>query len=153
MDNTYQINLAKTEFREGYNQGDVDRILRVFDEEGFTDMSEGGASSYGEASLEALSQRSKELFAKYAVTLAVIIIEIVILGDTAYDYGWHEFILNPRDGGDIIRKRERYFELWRKNSSGHWKISLLINNADVREQMAGQVSHWFLSESRQATAS
>ncbi len=153
MDDTYQINLAKTEFREGYNQGDVDRILSVFDEDGFTDMSEGGPSSYEEASLEALRQRSKELFAKYAVRLAVIIIEIVILGDTAYDYGWHEFVLNPLNGGEVIRKRERYFELWRKNSSGRWKISLLINNADVREQMAGKVSHWFLSESRKATAS
>ena len=153
MDDTFQINIGKTEFREGYNQGDVDRILSVFDEEGFTDLSEGGASSYGKASLEACRLRSKELFAKYAVTLAVIIIEIVILGDTAYDYGWHEFVLNPRDGNEMIRKRERYFELWGKNSSGNWKISLLINNADVREQMAGQASHWFLSESRQATAS
>ena len=153
MDNTYQINFAKTEFREGYNRGDVDRILSVFDEEGFTDMPEGRANSYGEASLAALGERSKELFAKYTVTLAVIIIEIVILADTAYDYGWHEFVLNPRDGGEIVRKRERYFELWRKNSPGNWKISLLINNADVREQMAGQASHWFLSESRQATAS
>src|SRR5579863_10165699 len=77
MDDTYQINFAKTEFREGYNRGDVDRILSVFDEEGFTDMSEGGASSYGEASMEALGERLKKLFAKYTVTLAVIIIEIV----------------------------------------------------------------------------
>ena len=150
MDNTYLINLAKTEFREGYNHGDVERILSVFDEDGFTDMSEGGASSYGDASLAALRERSKELFAKYAVTLAVIIVEIVILGDTAYDYGWHEFVLNSREGGETIRWRERYFELWRKNSSGCWKISLLMNNADVREQMAGHTSHWFLGESRQA---
>ena len=45
MDDTYLINVAKTEFREGYNRGDVDRILSVFDEEGFTDMSEGVPSS------------------------------------------------------------------------------------------------------------
>ena len=153
MDDTYQINVAKTEFREGYNQGDVDRILSIFAEEGFTDMSEGVPNCYDQAATIELRERSRELFAKYAVTLAVIIIEIVILGDTAYDYGWHEFTLKRRDGGEIIRKRERYFELWRKNSSGNWKISLLMNNADIREQMAGESSHWFLSESRQPTAS
>lgn len=153
MDDTYLINCAKTEFREGYNRGDVDRILSIFAEEGFTDMSEGIPNCYDQAAMIELRERSRKLLAKYTVTLAVIIITIVILGDTAYDYGWHEFTLQPRDGGKMIRKRERYFELWRKNSSGNWKISLLINNADVREQMAGHTSHWFLSERRQATAS
>jgi hypothetical protein len=33
-----------------------------------------------------------------------------------------------------------------KNASGDWKISLFINNADIREELGGQVSHWFLSE-------
>jgi hypothetical protein len=45
-----------------------------------------------------------------------------------------------------VRKRERYFELWKKNSSGDWKISLFINNTDTREQLGGFESHWFLSE-------
>lgn len=153
MDDTYLINVAKTEFREGYNRGDGDRILSVFAKEGFTGMSEGAPNCYDQAATIELRERLTELFAKYAVTLGVIIIKIVILGDTAYDYGWHEFTLQPRDGGEPIRKRQRYFELWRRNSSGNWKISIFIDNTDVREQMAGQSSHWFLSETRQATAS
>ena len=52
-----------------------------------------------------------------------------------------------------MRKRHRYFEVWKKNSSGDWKISLFINNADVREELGGQVSHWFLSEEHSANAS
>lgn len=151
MDDTYLINVAKTEFREGYNRGDVDRILSIFAEEGFTNMSEGAPNYYDEAATMELRERLTELFAKYAVTLGVIIIKIVILGNAAYDYGWHEFTLRPRDGGETVRKRERYFELWRKNLSGNWKISLLINNADVREQMAGQTSHWFHSEQVEGT--
>ena len=35
MDDTYQINIAKTEFREAYNRSDVDQLLSVFDDEGF----------------------------------------------------------------------------------------------------------------------
>jgi ketosteroid isomerase-like protein len=86
------------------------------------------------------------LFAEYSVRLAVIIIDIVVLGDTAYDFGWHEFTLKPKNGGETVRKRLRYLEVWEKNSSGNWKLSLIINNADVREELAGCVSHWFLSE-------
>ncbi len=146
MDDTYRINVAKTEFREAYNRGDVDQLLSLFEEEGFTDMSEGGSSRYGKPAREGLRERSSELFAEYSVKLTVIIIEIAVLGDAAYDFGWHEFTLKPKNGGEAVRKRQRYFELWKKNSSGDWKISLFINNADVREELGGQVSHWFLSE-------
>lgn len=148
MDDTYRLNVAKTEFRNGYNCGNVNQLLSVFEEEGFTDMSEGGPSHSGKAARAALRERSSELFAEYSVKLTVIVIAIVVLGNTAYDYGWHEFTLNPRNGGETIRRRHRYFELWNKNSSGHWRISFFINNTDIREELSGQVSHWFRSEDR-----
>jgi ketosteroid isomerase-like protein len=72
------------------------------------------------------------------------------LGDTAYDYGWHEFTLRAKDGSEPIRKRLRYFELWSKDVSGHWKINIHINNLDAREQLGGGVSHWFLSDEHSA---
>jgi ketosteroid isomerase-like protein len=146
MDDIYQINVAKTEFREAFNRGDVEQLLSVFGEENFADMSESGPSRNGQAAREGLREQSAELFAQFSVRLAVIINEITVLGDTAYDYGCHEFTLTPRGGGETIRKRHRYFELWKKNSSGDWKISLFINNADIREELGGQVSHWFLSQ-------
>lgn len=148
MDDTYRINVAKTEFREAYNRGDVGQLLSVFAEEGFTDMSESGPTRYAETAREGLREYAGELFADFAVGLAVIIWDIVVLGDTAYDFGWHEFTLRPKNGGETIRKRHRYFELWKKNSAGDWKISLIINNADVREELGGQVSHWFLHQER-----
>jgi ketosteroid isomerase-like protein len=153
MDNNYQINVAKTQFREAYNRGNVDQLLSVFKEEGFTDMSEGSPSHYGQEAEEDLRRRSAELFTEYSVRLTVIIIAIVILGDSAYDYGWHEFTLTPKNGGEAIQKRHRYFEVWEKNSSGEWKISLFINNADVREELGGHLSHWFLSEENLKRAS
>ncbi len=153
MDATYRINVAKTEFREAYNRGDVDQLVSVFEEEGFTDMSEGDFSRYGKAAREGLREHATELFAKYWVRLTVIIIDIVLLDETAYDFGWHEFTLKPKTGGETIRKRQRYFELWKKNSSGDWKITLFIDNADVREEVGGQLSHWFLSEEQSGNAS
>jgi len=146
MDDIYQINVAKTEFREAYNRGDVEQLLSVFSEENLTDMSQGGPIRDDQAAREGLRKHAAALFAEYAVTLAVIIFKITVLGDIAFDYGCHEFTLTRKNGGETTRKRDRYFELWKKNSAGDWKISLFINNADVREELGGQVSHWFLNQ-------
>lgn len=146
MDETYRINVAKTQFREGYNLGDVNQLLSVFDREGFTDMSEGRPNFYGEEAREALREHATKLFEKYFVRLDVIVIEIIVSGDTAYDYGWHEFTLTPKNGGKPMLKRDRYLDVWKKGSAGEWKISYFISNPDVREEMAGQVSHWFMSQ-------
>ena len=153
MDNIYGINVAKTEFREAYNTGDVDRLLAVFGNEGFTDMSEAGPSKYGGEARSTLRDRASALFAVYSVKITPIIIDIVAIGDTAYDYGWHEFTLTPKNGGESVRKRERYFELWSRAVTGEWKISQHINNSDVREELGGSVSNWFLSEKQDAARS
>jgi ketosteroid isomerase-like protein len=153
MHDVYQINVAKTEFREAYNTADVDRLLSVFASGGFTNMSDGQPSKYGEEARAELRNRAAALFAEYSVKLAVIVIDVVVLGKTAYDYGWHEFILTPRGTGDPIRKRERYFELWTEDAAGSWKISLHINNPDVREEWGGSVSRWFLSEEQSGNPS
>jgi len=146
MDDVLRINMAKTEFREGYNSADADRLLSVFDDSGFTNMCEGRASAYGPAGREALRSHAEVWFADYTVRANVIVIKVVPLGDAAYDYGWHEFLLTPKNGGETIRKRERYFELWAKNRQGEWKITLLISNSDVREVLNGSASRWFLNE-------
>src|SRR5947208_11442058 len=153
MDDIYKINVAKTEFREAYNTGDVDRLLAVFASEGFTSMLEGGPSQFGGRARSSLRKETAELFDGYSVQMSVIIIDIVVRGDTAYDYGWHEFSLKPKNGGEPIRKRQRYFELWSKDGGGNWKISLHMNNADVPEELNGYKTQWFLSEDQAEPAS
>jgi len=146
MDDVLEINRAKTEFREGYKTSNAHRLLSVLHEDGFTNMSEGRASAYGPAGREALRRDAEKWFAEYTVRVNVIIINVVALGSTAYDYGWHEFLLTPKNGGETVRKRQRYFELWAKSAGGKWKITLLISNSDVREVLNGSVSRWFMSE-------
>lgn len=149
MNDVYQINVGKTEFREAYNAGDVDRLLKVFNPDGFTDMSEGGPSKYGLEAIATFRDQAGRLFEKYSVKMSPIIIRIVVTGNTAYDYGWHEFTLTPKNGGDPIRKRQRYFELWNKDARGKWAISLFINNNDAREELNGFASRWFLNQEQQ----
>jgi ketosteroid isomerase-like protein len=150
MDDVYQINVAKSEFREAYNTGDVDRLIAAFSAGGFTDMSKGRASKFGSQATARLREQASSLFASHSVKLTVIIIDIAVHGDTAHDYGWYELILKPKSGGETIRKRYRYFELWSKNAQGSWKISFHINNQDVREELGDSMSHWFLSEEQVA---
>ena len=146
MDDVHEINVAKTGLREAYNTGDVERILSIYAPRGFTDMSEGGPNRYGEDARLNLRAEVSELFKEYVVKFYPIVNRVIVLGDTAYSYGWHEFILTPRSGGPPIRKRQRYFELWNKTDSREWKISLHINNEDVREELGGYTSHWFMGE-------
>jgi ketosteroid isomerase-like protein len=150
VNDVYQINLAKTSFREAYAAADVDQLLSVFAPEGFTDMSEGLASKYGEEARTTLRQRAEKLFAEYSVRLNCIIIDISIMGGTAFDFGWHEWILTPKNGGPPVHMRHRYFELWSKDTSAGWKITLFVNNLDVREELGESRSRWFLSEEKPA---
>jgi ketosteroid isomerase-like protein len=134
MNHVYQINVAKTEFREAYNAGNVDRLLSVFADE-FTDMSAGVPSFFGGDAKSSFRSRMTKLFQQYQVALIVTIIAIRVFADTAFDYGWHTLTLVPRDGGKPVSTRQRYFESWRRNSKGEWKIDLYIDNMDVAPAM------------------
>jgi len=64
----------------------------------------------------------------------------------AFDRGWLEFTLTPKVGGEPVRKRHRYVDLWKKTANGDWKIAVHMTNTDVPEFVGGLQSTWFLSE-------
>ena len=130
MDDTYAINVAKTEYREGFNTGNADRVLSVFAPE-FTDDSDGRPSRYGSDAPIKLRRYLEQLFADYNAHLSIIMAAIVISGDLAYDYGWHELTLRPRNEGVPQLIRKRYLELWRKQKNGEWRIIRYIDNDDL----------------------
>jgi len=140
------ISVAKTEFREAYNTGDVERLLGVF-ADSFTDMSEGEASFYGAEARTALQWRATKLFRDYTARIEVIIIAVVVLGDTAYDWGWHKLTLVSKSGGEPVIKRSRYCEIWQKNQAGKWQIRIFIDNKDHEpEMLPSEVNVWAGSE-------
>ena len=57
MNDIYAINAAKTEFRDGYNTADVDRLLSVF-ADGFADLSAGVPSFFGDEAKSVLRSRT-----------------------------------------------------------------------------------------------
>jgi len=134
MNHVYEINVAKSKFRDAYNAANVDRLLAVFADE-FTDMSAGAPSFFGADSKDVFRSRMTKLLEEYRATLIVTVIAIRVLANTAFDYGWHSLTLAPRDGGRPITTRQRYFETWQKNSNGEWKIDFYIDNMDVAPMM------------------
>src|SRR5690348_1543122 len=135
MSDEYEISAAKTEFREAYNSGDVERLLSVFCDAGFSDMSEGEPSFYGQEARSVLRQRMTKLFAENEAQLAVIMINIDLCGNVAYDYGWHKLRLRSKRGGDWVETRQRYFEKWLKQADEKWKIAFFITNRDLPPAM------------------
>jgi ketosteroid isomerase-like protein len=127
MNDIYAINAAKTEFRDGYNTADVDRLLSVF-ADGFAALSAGVPSFFGYEAKSPLRSRAVSLFQKYRVSLVVTIVSIRVVHNTAYDFGWHTLTLAPHHGADSIISRRRYFELWRKGDDAKWRIELFIDN-------------------------
>ncbi len=129
MDDLYAINVAKTEFREAYNTGDPERIAAIADPN-FVEAANGRQWGFGQDGVAALRNEVKRLAAQYEVDLKIIIIEIRITGDSAYDYGWHMLTLKPKAGGDVIERKDRYVDIWKKNEKGEWKLQMYMDNPD-----------------------
>ena len=132
MDDLYAINVAKTEFRDCFNLGDPSRVLAIADPD-LVSFSDGQPSEFGGNGLHALETRLTNLFERFTAKLSVIVIEIRLQGDVAYDYGWHDLTLTPKDGGQPIRRRDRYVDIWRRNKEGKWKLWMYMNNQDVAD--------------------
>ena len=134
MDDAYAIRLAKTELRDGYNTGNVNRVLSVF-RDAFSDMSDGRASFYGTEAKAVLRHHLTKLFARYRARLTVTIISIGIQGGLAFDWGWHKLTLTPKKGGRLKTTRTRYLEIWQKQDDGKWKIAIFFDNPDMPPAM------------------
>jgi hypothetical protein len=103
MDDLYAINAAKTEFREGFNLGDSSRVLAIADP-GLVNFSDGAPSEFGQSGLGVLKTRLANLFERFTAELVVIVIEIRLQGGVAYDYGWHDLTLIPKNGGQTVHR-------------------------------------------------
>src|SRR5467141_894276 len=132
MDDLYAINVAKSEFRECFNLADTSRLLAIADPD-LVNFSDGQPSEFGESGLAALKGRLANLFQRFTAKLLVIVIEIRFQGDVAYDYGWHDLTLTPKDGGESIRRRYRYVDIWRRNKKGNWKLWMYMDKQDVAD--------------------
>jgi len=129
QDDEYLICVAKTEFREAYNSGDIERLIAVFAPK-FIDWSEDQPSFYQEESAAALRVREGKLFQRFQVKLVINMAKITVMGAFATDRGWYKFCLTDKETGEEKNVAYRYFCTWAKLEAG-WKISLVMTNKEA----------------------
>jgi ketosteroid isomerase-like protein len=132
MDDLYAINVAKSEIRDCFNFSDVSRLLAIADPD-LVNFSDGQPCEFGRDGLDNLRGRLETLFEHFTAKLDVIVIEIRVQGDVAYDYGWHDLTLTPKEHGQSTRLRTRYVDIWRRNKNGDWKLWMYMDNQDVAD--------------------
>jgi hypothetical protein len=134
MDDVYAINLAKTILREGFGKADTEGILSIYDDE-FADMSFGMPSFYYSDAKDILRARLNRIFQDYFASMKVIIIDVVLNGDKALDWGWHVLDLVSKESGEKLQVRTRYFETWRRDAVRGWLVTSFIDNLDQPPRM------------------
>ena len=130
MDDLYAVHFARTELREGINLGDAGRLLSVADPE-LVIYCNGQPNEFYGAGPEVLKARLEDLFKRFTAQLIAIVFEIRLKGDVACSHGIHDLTLTPKDGGAPIYRKNRYMDVWRKNSEGTWKLLMYIDNQEI----------------------
>jgi len=138
MDDIYAINLAKSIMREGFNRGDLEQVLSIYDN-GYADMSFGFPSFYYSDANDVFRARLNQLFRYFTVNMAAIVIDIVLNGDRAMDWGWHDMKLTCKATGEERAIRTRYFETWRKDPERGWLVTSFIDNIDVSPELPEKI--------------
>jgi ketosteroid isomerase-like protein len=134
MNDTYPIEVAKTAFRDAYNKGDISGVLATF-ADGLTNMMEGDASFWGPEAKKAMELRLRDIFTNYKAQLAVVIIDINVYGNVAFEQGWYKIKLAPKNGGSDSYTKYRYCERWQKQEDGSWKIDFVMTNKEHPPRM------------------
>jgi hypothetical protein len=104
-------------------------VLSVYDD-AFADMSSGMPSFYYSDAKDVFRARLTRLFRDYTASMKVIIIDVVLNGDRAFDWGWHVLDLTSKADGSVSQVRSRYFETWSRDLTRGWLITSFIDNLD-----------------------
>jgi len=128
MTDEEKIRRAVDEFIEAYRAGDLQRAGAIFADD-LVDMSAGGPTRTGATAKEHFLARVAKVHAKFKPSLAINIAEICVDGDFAYQRGDLVVTREPKNGGPISYVRQRYLEIWRRESDGNWRICVEMDNS------------------------
>jgi ketosteroid isomerase-like protein len=132
MNDLLAINTAKSEYRDAFNFGDVERLRAITDPD-IVVFRDGDPSAFGADGLEEVITRLRSLFDCYTAKMVITGMEIQVDGNSANAYGWQDLKLTHKNGTGTIHRRSRYVDVWRKNKEGSWKLLLHIDNQDVAD--------------------
>jgi uncharacterized protein (TIGR02246 family) len=112
------------EYTSAIMSGDIDRWISLWISGGI-EMQPAGARLSGIEQIRAVSQPVMELF----VTKITISPEDVrIFGDCAYSYGFYNYSIMPKEGGESINSTGMFLTIFEKQANGSWKIAISCFN-------------------------
>jgi len=71
------------------------------------------------------------LFDLFEWQIAIHPDQVQVLGDQAYSYGIYEFVMMPREGGDISEGSGKFLTILQRQIDGSWKIAIDCFNYNV----------------------
>lgn len=80
--------------------------------------------------------RLQRLFRDYTARMTVIVIDVIVNGDKAFDWGWHNLELTSKLDGRVLRMGTRYFETWKRIPARGWVVTSFIDNPDETPRMS-----------------
>jgi uncharacterized protein (TIGR02246 family) len=110
-------------FEEAFHRGDADTISRMYTEDSEWLIPEAPVVR----GREAIAQGWKRIIGSGGNTVRVDIGEVQESGDWAYDIG--RFTASAPDGS--VLNAGKYIVIWRRQSTGEWKIHRDIFNWDI----------------------
>jgi uncharacterized protein (TIGR02246 family) len=130
MDDREAILRAKARQRAAYHSSDAAGVVSVCSDALYY-MEEGAPSFFPPEGREAFRLRVEQMLAQYRIDMEPVISEVAFTAENAaFDWGWHRFILTPRNGGEAQELSMRYLELWTKGSDGDWRIFFLVTSRE-----------------------
>jgi len=131
MTDEQRIQQKVSRFVEAYNAGDLAHICDIFADD-VVDMSAGDVTRTGTAAKEHFRSRVAATLASNHAKLTIHTDETRVAGDWAYQRGSLVVELTSRGGGARSQTRQRYLEIWRRDSHGEWKAAIEMDNSEEK---------------------
>lgn len=108
------------------NDGDVNAWVGAFTADG-VQMPPNAPANLGGESIRAWSQA---FLAPFRVDFALLVDEVHVAGDWAFERGTYTITLTPKTGGEPIRDNGKHITIYKRQPNGAWGIARDIWNSN-----------------------
>jgi len=125
-DDAAAIAKAIGEFKDAYNQGDLEKTMGVFGDD-LVYIGAGAPTRSGKDALDSWRASLQDTFAHYDRALDIVSEEIRVSGNMGIERGYVNLVLTPKAGGAPLNEKHRFLDVWEKRN-GKWKLTVGMNN-------------------------
>jgi ketosteroid isomerase-like protein len=125
-DEAAAIAKAIGDFKDGYNQGDLEKTMAIFGDD-LVYIGAGGPTRSGKDALDSWRASLQDTFGRYNRVLDIVSEEIRVSGNMGIERGYISLVLTPKDGGAPLTEKHRFLDVWEKRN-GKWKLTVGMNN-------------------------